>query len=685
VSGLQKYLKVIHTRSAEWGVFALLLICTGLISVAQFLLAGEGLVRWSGYSVLIPFVAGALLPFRRTLIVAALTLATTIGVYGFAVDSVSVGGRVVVITVVALAFAISLILCRVRLEREKRLKRMMIARTRLDLLSDASTRIGSTLDVTRTAQELAELAVPQFSDFVSVDLLDSALSGEGPTPGAFTGPVAIRRIAHASVLDGCPEAALELGEIDIYSELSPRVRSLFTGRPALAHITNDPDFDHWLAQDLNRTARARDYGFHSVITAPLRARGTTLGVAVFVRHRRPEPFDDDDLLLAGEVAARAAVCMDNARRYTCERATAVTLQRSLLPHHLPELLAVETAYRYLPTGSQAGVGGDWFDVISLSGARVALVVGDVVGHGIQASAAMGRLRTAVRTLADIDLPPDELLTHLDDLVIRLSEETDGGPGGNMVATCLYAVYDPISSRCSLARAGHPAPALVSPDGTVDFLDLPPCPPLGLGGLPFESAELQLPEGSVLALYTDGLVESHHRIDEGLDDLRHALSLPAPSLEAACDTVTETLLTDRPADDVALLLVRTRTLPPDRVATWNIPADPALVVHARKLAADQLDKWGLAEAGFLTEVVVSELVTNAIRYGAPPIELRMIRNRTLICEVSDASSTAPHMRRAGVFDEGGRGLLLVAQLTQDWGTRQTTIGKTIWCEQALPAG
>jgi serine phosphatase RsbU (regulator of sigma subunit)/anti-sigma regulatory factor (Ser/Thr protein kinase) len=683
---LERYSKVIHTRSAEWGIFALLLVCIGLSSAVQISLAGEGLVRWSWFSVLIPVATGALLPFWRTLIVGAVTLATTVGIYGFAVEGISVGGRGVVITAVALAFGMSLIVCRIRLDREERLKRLMIARARLDLLSDASTCIGSTLDVTRTAQELTDVAVPQFSDFVSVDLLDSAMNGEEPAPGLFTGPVAIRRIAHASVLDGCAEDALELGESEIYSDLSPQVRSLITGRPTLAHIGNDPDFDRWIAQDPNRTARVRDYGFHSVITVPLRARGTTLGVVVFVRHQRPEPFDDDDLLLAGEVAARAAVCMDNACRYTRERATALTLQRSLLPQRIPKQAAVEAASRYLPTDSQAGVGGDWFDVIRLSGARVALVVGDVVGHGIQASATMGRLRTAVRTLADIDLPPEELLTHLDDLVVRLSEESDDGAGSDIGATCLYAVYDPVSSRCTLARAGHLAPAVVSPDGTVDFLDLPPGPPLGLGGLPFEATELELPDGSILALYTDGLVDARHRdIDEGLKDLRRALALPAPTLEAACHTVTDALLNGHPTDDVALLLARTRVLPRDQVATWDIPADPAMVGHARKLATDQLDAWGLDEAEFITELVVSELVTNAIRYGEAPIQLRLIRDRTLICEVSDAGSAAPHMRRARVFDEGGRGLLLVAQLTQDWGARQSTTGKTIWCEQALPAG
>ena len=334
------------------------------------------------------------------------------------------------------------------------------------------------------------------------------------------------------------------------------------------------------------------------------------------------------------------------------------------------------------------MGGDWYDVIRLSGERVALVVGDVVGHGIHAAAAMGRLRTAVRTLADIDPTPDELLTRLDDLVIQLSAESgddrDDDPAADIGATCLYAVYDPVSRRCSLARAGHPAPVLVAPDGAAGFLDVPAGPPLGLGGVPFESVEMTLPPGSLLALYTDGLVESRQRdLDAGLKVLLTALTVPADSLGDLCDHVVRTALPDGPADDAALLLVRTRALDRQRVAAWDVMADAAAVSRVRSESVRRMVSWGLEEAAFVTELVVSELVTNAIRYGEPPIQLRLIHDDVLTCEVSDASSTAPHMRRARVFDEGGRGLLLVAQLTQRWGTRQTSTGKTIWCEQSLP--
>ncbi|CAM5485806.1 SpoIIE family protein phosphatase [Streptomyces aurantiogriseus] len=566
------------------------------------------------------------------------------------------------------------------------------ARGRLQLIAEAGRRIGSTLDVTRTAQDLADVAVPALADFISVDLLTSFEDGqEEPAAG---GSLMLRRVAHQSVLPGVPEAVLALGEVDEYPEGSPPFEALRSGRAVRRQVTDSAIAD-WVADDPLRTARIRDFGFHSVMAVPLSARGTTLGVAVFARHRHPDPFQQDDLVLAEELAARAAVCIDNARRYTRERGTAVTLQRSLLPQRLPEQAAVEVASRYLPAGARAGVGGDWFDVIPLSGARVALVVGDVVGHGIHASAAMGRLRTAVRTLADIDLPPDELLTHLDDLVGRLATEAegpdrhpgDGESAGDVGATCLYAVYDPVSRHCALARAGHPLPVVVSPDGTtVDLLPLPAGPPLGLGGLPFEAAEIELPEGSLLALYTDGLIESRDNdVDAGVSRLCRALTTPAASLDVLCDTVLGAVLPHRPADDVALLLARTRALDASRVATWDVAPDPAAVADTRKNVADRLETWGLTDTAFVTELIVSELVTNAIRHAAPPVQLRLIHDRTLICEVSDASNTAPHMRRARIYDEGGRGLLLVAQLSLRWGTRPTTTGKTIWAEQEVLSG
>jgi anti-sigma regulatory factor (Ser/Thr protein kinase) len=309
-------------------------------------------------------------------------------------------------------------------------------------------------------------------------------------------------------------------------------------------------------------------------------------------------------------------------------------------------------------------------------------VGDVVGHGIHASATMGRLRTAVRTLADVEMPPDELLTHLDGLVAPATG-TDGASSDKDVgATCLYAVYDPVTRWCSMARAGHPPPVLVLPDGSVDVIDAPAGPPLGFGSLPFEKVDVQLPEGSLLALYTDGLIESRTKdVSQGIAELQRRLSAPAESLEEICDRVLSGLEPESPADDVALLLARTRVLDDAHTVAWELPSDPEAVGTARERVACRLVEWGLDDEVFTTEIVVSELVTNAIRHAAGPITLRLIlEDSTLICEVSDHSNTFPRLRRAHTYDEGGRGLLLVAQLSRRWGTRSTTDGKIIWADR-----
>ncbi|MFD7999528.1 SpoIIE family protein phosphatase [Streptomyces mirabilis] len=562
------------------------------------------------------------------------------------------------------------------------------AQERLLLLNDAGARLGTSLNMTRVAQQLVDVTVPRFADHASVDLFVGVELGNEPPTLAKGGPVTLRRAALRSILEGAPEAGVAPGEVATYPAFSPGAECLATGSPVILAVT-DAAIASWKAYDAARVERLRAAGVHSALLAPMRARGKTLGFAAFLRHRRPDPFEDEDLLLAQEITNHAAVCVDNARRYTREHATAETLQRSLLPRSLPDQSAIEIASRYLPAGSAAGVGGDWFDAVPLSGARVALVIGDVVGHGIQASVAMARLRIAMRTLADIDLPPEELLTHLDDVVIPLTTE-GGGEGsdaqitGGIAATCLYAVYDPASRRCTFARAGHPPPVVKQPGGTADVLELPVGPPLGIGGLPFESAEVELPEGSLLALYTDGLVQARGGDpDEGLAALCRVLNGPVQSLEAACDAILADLLSEPPDDDIALLLVRTHALGADQVADWDVPCDAAVVAGMRRNASEKLNAWGLEDAAFVTELVVSELITNAIRYGEPPIQFRLIHDHpSLICEVSDASSTSPHLRRARVFDEGGRGLLLVAQFAQRWGTRHARRGKTIWASQDL---
>ncbi|MEU0917196.1 SpoIIE family protein phosphatase [Streptomyces cyaneofuscatus] len=564
------------------------------------------------------------------------------------------------------------------------------AQQRLALLVEVGRRIGTVLDVVTTAEEIAEVTVPEFAAAVRVDIARvTVMSGELPATGS-SAAMDLLRVGEHSVDPAAADAAEPLypgapgSPADRYPPVtyppgSPQDRSLASGG---------------LVLDDN------------VLVVPLRVGGSVLGLVTFVRSPRPEvsdrplsrgpanTFDNGEVALADELAARAAVCIDNARRFTRERSASLALQRQLLPHHVPPQSAVEIAYRYLPSDDVTGVGGDWFDVIPLSGTRVGLVVGDVVGHGLQAAATMGRLRTSVRAFAQLDMAPDELLTRLDDLVGQPLDERPGTRDGaasdaydelTTGATCLYAVYDPVSRRCVMARAGHLPPAVVHPDGRVTFPDLPAGPPLGLGGLPFESMEIELPVGSLLALFTDGLVEARdHDIDQGLDALGRVLGDPGASLEELCDRAVSELVPDATtADDTALLLARTWQLDEGQVAEWELPAEAVAVGRARELATRQLGIWGLEELSFATELVVSELVTNAVRYGGGPLRLRLIRDRTLLCEVADTGHTSPHLRHSAEDDEGGRGLFIVAQLVQRWGTRYTPAGKTIWTEQAFP--
>ncbi|AVZ71321.1 protein phosphatase [Streptomyces lunaelactis] len=542
------------------------------------------------------------------------------------------------------------------------------AQKRLALLVEAGRAIGTVLDVVVTAEEITEVAVPDFADTVTVDLAEEVVEGEvlGAGRPAETDLVRVASRPAPAKGRGDPGESPQRSPV-AYPPGSPQHRSLASGGLVLEDNT---------------------------LVVPLRAGGSTLGLVTFLRDSPLTTFDDGEVALADELAARTAVCIDNARRFTRERMASLALQRQLLPQHLPQQSAGEVAYRYLPTDDVTGVGGDWFDVIALSGTRVGLVVGDVVGHGLQAAATMGRLRTTVRALAQLDLSPDELLTRLDDLVSQSAEDQSDASGAladpheddATGATCLYAVYDPVSRRCVMARAGHLPPAIVDPDGRLSFPELPAGPPLGLGGLPFESMEIELPVGSLVALFTDGLVEARDRdIDEGLEILGRVLGDRGASLEELCDSALSALLPDGTTpDDIALLLVRTRELDAGQVADWELPAEPVAVGHARELAIGQLHKWGLEELSFSTELVVSELVTNAVRHAGGPLHLRLIRDRTLLCEVADAGHTSPHLRHSAEDDEGGRGLFIVAQLVHRWGTRYTQSGKTIWTEQAFPS-
>ncbi|MGW0707351.1 SpoIIE family protein phosphatase [Streptomyces sp. NPDC002643] len=576
------------------------------------------------------------------------------------------------------------------------------ARQLLTLVNEAGARVGTSLDVMRTAQELADFAVPRFADFVVVDLLDDVFSTEGhgtwlTDAGPATTTPVLRRAGLRSVREGAPEAVARIGDRAGFFPPAYDAGLLIDGEPVLIPVL-DPTDDVWVAEQPERVASIREFGLHSLISVPMRARNTALGLTTFIRSVNPVSFQSDDVLLARELVARAALCVDNARRYTREHTAAVTLQRSLLPQALTGGTALEVASAYLPADPTDGVGGDWFDVIPLSGARVGLVVGDVVGHGITAAATMGRLRTAVQTLADMEMPPDELLSHLDDLLLRLSAEQPDdkdakGAGATarstttpvfLGATCLYAVYDPVTRRCTMARAGHPPPVVVTPDGRVSFPEPPAGPPLGLGGMAFEATEIELAENSLLGLYTDGLIEGTDRdLERGMSRLAELLAHCDTDLATLCTSAVRRLVPVPQPDDIALLLARTHALRPDQVVSWDVPADPAAVADLRARATRQVEAWGLDELAMTTELIVSELVTNALRHAAAPIRLRLLRDARLTCEVFDASSTAPRLRHARSLDEGGRGLFLVAQLTHRWGTRYTPDGKIIWAEQTIP--
>lgn len=558
------------------------------------------------------------------------------------------------------------------------------ARRNLALLNEAGARIGNSLDLETTARELLDVVVPGFCDLATVDLYQGLLAGDETPRALADGSAELRRVAFASAVSDAPfiggPAPVAVGAVHHYPFNSPCADALRTARPQ--HV---PAEDGGLIQ--------------STLAVPMVAHDTVVGLAQFSRTKGSEPFGDRDRALAVELAARAAVCIDNARLYRREHERALILQRSLLPPGDPEASGLDIACRYLPGNAATEVGGDWFDVIELPGHRTALVVGDVMGRGLRAAVAMGELRTAVRTLALLDLEPAEVLSALDEIARGL-----GTPGGVQqatraarqprdadlsevyLATCVYAVYDSVTRRCTFANAGHLPPVLVEPGESALMLDVPPGMPLGVGGEPFEEVEVELPEGALLALYTDGLVESRdHPLDEGLQAFVGALTDPSRPLEDVCDHVLNTLDTHHGEDDIALLMARVQGLPADSVGDWTLPREPRSVGRAREYARTQLTAWDLEPLVDTTELLVSELVTNALRYGEGEIRLRLLLDRTLVCEVWDAGLVQPRRRRARDTDEGGRGLQLVGLLSASWGSRRTPAGKTVWFELPLPDG
>ncbi|MFB6783602.1 SpoIIE family protein phosphatase [Streptomyces sp. NPDC056352] len=410
---------------------------------------------------------------------------------------------------------------------------------------------------------------------------------------------------------------------------------------------------------------------------PLTASGHTFGVCV-IAFDQPRRLADEERTLLTAISALVAQALERARLYDAEHTRSQELQRALLPQRLPDLPACTTAARYLPAGQGMDVGGDWYDVIPLPAGRVALVVGDVVGHGLPEAVTMGRLRTAVHTLAGFELPPDEIMSHLNEIVSSL--------GKNSYATCLYALYDSTTGRCSLTRAGHPPPAVLHPDRTVHFPHPVPDPPLGAAEPPFETVELTMPPGSLLVLYTNGLVESPERkIDQGMTELANLLrTRDSEDLDRLCETLIAGLLPagQHTSDDAALLVARVHALSSDQMASWPLPEDPRAAGLARRHVREQLSTWGLDDMTTTTELLASELVGNVVRHGRGPLQLRLLRGAELVCEVADGSLTMPRVRHASETDEGGRGLQLVAALSQRWGTRYTATGKCIWTAQPM---
>ncbi|MGW0012374.1 SpoIIE family protein phosphatase [Streptomyces tendae] len=549
------------------------------------------------------------------------------------------------------------------------------AADRLAVLSEVHATVGSTLDVRTTGDELVRALVPAFADAATVDLLDDGVVAAERAAGPPPTEVPLRRVAFAPP---SAEVSRREGDSRPLPFPTPYTQVLNDMRARLVRVSSD---DPWLSTDPEGFEPLVRTGVHSMIVAPLLARDTVLGLLTLYRHRT-EPFEEADLDVARQAAFTASVHLDNAHSYRREHTVAAALQRRLQPGAIPRLSAVETAHVYLPESA----GGDWFDVVPLSGTRVALVVGDVTGHGIEAAATMGQLRLALRTLTLRDLETDELLTHLDEVASQLANASGPGPH-RPVATCAVTVYNPVSRHCTMVRAGHPAPVVIDPDGVPRAVEVPQGPPLGTGGgHVFTPAVLELAPGTLLALHTNGLTRGDgDQGDAARRRLEHILASTTRPLQELCDTAVYHMAPSR-HDDAVLLLARTRVLPPEHVADWTLPADASVVGTARRLVDRQLAAWNLDEAVYTTELVVSELVTNAIRYGKGPVRLRLIRDRgRLLTEVTDANSASPHLRRARENDEGGRGLFIVMRLSTHWGVRHSRHAKTIWSEQRLDGG
>ncbi|WP_328887083.1 SpoIIE family protein phosphatase [Streptomyces sp. NBC_00316] len=435
------------------------------------------------------------------------------------------------------------------------------ARRRLALIADASVRMGTTLDLEQTARELAEVCVPEVADLATVDLLECVVLGHRTSADTF-GPARFRALAVASAYPTEATRAVDPpGDMAQYDADRMITQTVLTRRPVLRAKVTGHDLRR-VARDHQAAALLDTAGVHSYLAVPLIARGEVIGAVGLMRARNPAPFDEDDTVLAGELAARAAVSIDNARLFQSQRHAALTLQRSMLPQRPADRMGLEIAQRYQPAGATSEIGGDWFDVIALTDDKTALVIGDVMGSGIDAAATMGQLRTATRTLTQLDLDPADVLHYLD----RATADVE-----HTIATCVYAVFDPHSSQCRISLAGHLPPVVMRPGHAPELLDLPTGAPLGVGGVPFHTTCIDLDPGDQLVLYTDGLVETRDQaIDDRLDLLLSLLAGAHRDLEETCDLLLRALRRPGDPDDVALLIAR---LPAEAPGTGQPTGSP----------------------------------------------------------------------------------------------------------------
>lgn len=551
---------------------------------------------------------------------------------------------------------------------------------RRQMLDDTFTRIGDSLDIDHLARELIDALVPHFCNAGDLLLLESLIGDDELPSHGPDGSLPLRRIAlQHDRKDPAWEAAFPTGEILRYPATSPYFRCMDTGAPVL-ETTISQDQAGKIAKAWRRKPVGKLLSGASMLMLPLIARGTMLGFFACTRQEGFRRFDAYDVEIGMDFAARAAVFIDNARRYSREHATALTLQRSMLPTGLSYPSSVEVKHRYLPGSKLIEVGGDWYESIALPGGRVALVVGDVAGHGVRAAVTMGRLRTAIHTLAMLELAPAESLQQLDELMHTLGEREPH------FATCAYAVYDAVSGECEIAIAGHLPPLLVHPDGSNEYLDVPPAPPLGIGDGEVESRTFTIEDGSLFVLYTDGLVENKGRdISDGLARLTNIFGPGSPErpLEDLCKASLDGVYSDHQRDDIAVLIARLSRLSPDSYASWTFAPKLTSVREARAVLAEPMKRWDLEDLIPTTELLVSELVTNAVKYSRGDVTLRLVNEKALVCEVLDSSGALPRLRQASSDDENGRGLQVVRQLAHRWGARRTATGKVVWCEQQLP--